>query len=310
MPEAEIINYIITFLCILSCPITSSRQYLSIYTWFKHLTQKLEITLMPDKEQVAEFLEFANSIADQARVIALNHYQRLQEIREKEDSTYVTEADIEIENTARSMVEKSYQDHGFSGEELGNHGMHNDWIWSIDPIDGTTAFVHGIPTFGILISLMYKKVPVVGIIDAPALGERWSGALHHQTTLQGEPCTTNQHQALENSIVFATSIDMFPEPELRVFNAVTKRAKRRRFGIDCYAYGLLASGKIDVVMEATMKAHDTMALVPVVISAGGVITDWNGDSITHDFKGRVLATANSKLHEDCLRIIEKNFFQV
>lgn len=258
----------------------------------------------PDKETISTLLSFAVSIADCARPIALRYYRKFLQPDEKEDGTYITTADKNIELMAKSMVEKTFPDHGFWGEEYGSSNLDRDWVWCIDPIDGTTAFVHGIPIFGILISLLYKKAPVIGIIDHPALGERWVGAKHHRTTWKERVCLCNPYQQLEFSIVFATSPDMFDANELRAFYAVSEKAKRRRYGVDCYAYGLLATGKADVVMEANMKPHDVMALVPVVESAGGVITDWQGNPLTLDCNGQVLASANPKLHDECLQIIE------
>ena len=258
----------------------------------------------PDEETISTLLSFAVSIADCARPIALRYYRKFMQPSEKMDGTYITLADQKIELTAKSMVEEKFPEHGFWGEEYGASNLDRDWVWCIDPIDGTTAFVHGIPTFGILISLLYKKVPVIGIIDHPALGDRWVGAKHHRTTWQEQVCSSNLNQQLEFSIVFATSPDMFDADELRAFYAVTEKAKRRRYGIDCYAYGLLAIGKADVVMEANMKPHDIMALVPVVESAKGIITDWQGNPLTLDCNGQVLASANPELHNECLQIIE------
>ena len=136
--------------------------------------------------------------------------------------------------------------------------------------------------------------------------ERWCGARGFTTTRKGQPCRTNPDRSLAETAVFATSIDMFSDEERELFNRVSLNARERRFGADCYAYGLLASGYIDVVMEADMKAYDLMALVPVVEGAGGIITDWDGKPIRLGSGQQVLAASNRKLHEECLKLIHSN----
>ncbi len=260
----------------------------------------------PSRQIISEYLDFANRIADKARQIAMVNYRSSVDVSLKRDKTVVTNADLEIERTARSMVAQWCPAHGFIGEELDDHGKDQSWVWALDPIDGTLAFVYGLPTFGILLSLTYERQPVIGIIDMPVLGERWSGAANVRTMWQDKSCYANSNSRLANSIVFATTIDMFNGSERAKFDAVCNQALHRRFGIDCYAYGLLASGYVDVVMEATMKTEDIMALIPVVAGADGVITDWEGKDLTLESKGQVLATANPFLHEQCLQTIAQN----
>lgn len=257
----------------------------------------------PDQDSMKEYLAFANRIADGARDIALTYFRQPKEEWTKSDNTFVTEVDLKIEMLAREMVENQFPDHAFFGEEFGHSGS-CDFKWCIDPIDGTEQFVLGLPLFGVLIALTYRSKPIVGVIEMPALGERWSAANGIPTTWQHQPCVAKRQQKLKDSVVFATSIDMFSEKEKIVFDCICAKAKKRRFGADCYVYGLLASGYVDVIMEADMKPYDIMALVPVVENANGVITDWSGNDITLGSGFEVLATSNSKLHEECLKLIE------
>ncbi len=260
---------------------------------------------MLSQNAIAEYLQFANDIADRARTIAMQGFRSDIEVAYKSDSTVVTQIDLDIENTARKMIAERFTEHGFVGEEKESVGTDRSLVWSMDPIDGTQAFIHGLPTFGILLSLAYMKHPVVGIIDMPALGERWQGASGFPTKWQNRPCGANKTSTLAESTVFATTVDMFEGPDKTTFDIVSKQARHRRFGVDCYAYGLLASGFADVVMEATMKTVDIMALIPIVSGANGVITDWQGNPLTLSSSGYVLATSNSILHQQCLSAIRE-----
>lgn len=255
------------------------------------------------QHDIAEYLDFANAMADKARQIALQYYRKGKHQWKKSDDTWVTEADCKIEEMARSMVSDKYPNHGFFGEEFGDSDCQTSLKWCLDPIDGTMPFVYGLPTFGVLISLTQNGQSIVGIIESPALKERWCGAKNENSTWQGQACRTNSKQSLSTAVVLATSPDMFTVAELEMFNRISKKAKERRFGADCYAYGLLASGWVDVVMESDMKPYDKMALVPVIEGAGGVISDWDGNRLTLDSGPTVLAASNRFLHEECLQLI-------
>ncbi len=258
------------------------------------------------RKEVNQHLDFANQIADRAREIARRYHRRKIKQWNKPNDTWVTEADLLIEKMAREMVTQHYPEHGFFGEEFKNSDAQNPYQWVLDPIDGTMSFVYGLPTFGVLIALTVNAEPIVGIIESPAMKQRWCGARHATTMWQGQPCRANAKKNLASTAVFATSIDMFSDEELDIFNRLCQGAKERRFGVDCYAYGLLASGFVDVVMEAGMKPYDLMALVPVVEGAGGVISDWTGAPLRLHSSQRVLATSSRKLHDECLELIHSD----
>ncbi len=260
--------------------------------------------LQVDQQPISEYLEFANLIADHARDIARQYHRKPKKQWRKPDDTWVTEADCKIEQMARELVGHHYPEHEFFGEEFGDSTAQGQLKWCLDPIDGTIPFVYGMPTYGVLIALTQSSVPIVGVIEVPAMLERWCGAKLLPSTWQGEICKTNRGQTLAKAAVFATSIDMFSDEEREVFNLVSHHAKERRFGADCYAYGLLASGWVDVIMESDMKPYDLMALVPVIEGAGGVISDWEGNPLTLNSSLQVLATSNSSLHDECLKLIQ------
>lgn len=262
-------------------------------------------TSLPDKSQLAEMMDFAQTLADGAREIALRYHRKQNQKWVKSDRTLVTEADLSIEKFIREKITTTYPNHGFYGEEFGD--SEDTFLkWCVDPIDGTEPFVFGLPTFGVLIALTCNLKPILGIIESPAMHQRWVGATGFKTIFQGEICNTNAKGSLAEATVFATSIDMFTDDEREVFNRVTSKARKRRFGADCYAYGLLASGHIEVVMESDMKPYDMMALIPVVAGAGGVVTDWDGHPINIKSGNKILATSNEKIHEECLEIIRQN----
>ena len=259
----------------------------------------------PDQKTILELLDFAATLADGAREIALNYHRLPKKQWTKSDDTFVTEVDLEIETFLHAQISNRYPHHGFFGEEFGDRSEERRYTWCIDPIDGTEPFVFGLPTFGVLIALTLDSHPIVGVIESPAMKERWRGATGFETTWQNKPCFTNGNARLEDAVVLATSIDMFSKDEKIIFDAVTSHAKRRRFGADCYAYGLLSCGSIDVVMESDMKPYDMMALVPVVKGANGMISDWEGNSLTLNSGRQVLASANPELHQECLDAIAR-----
>ena len=255
---------------------------------------------------LTEFSLFGQHLADHARDIALSFFRNLKSVQYKKDNSPVTMADREIETKIRELIMEKYPKHAVFGEECTPISSEEPWTWVIDPIDGTRSFISGKPTFGCLIALLYEQKPMLGIIEMPALKERWLGVYESNSTHNGISCYTNQSRALSEATVFATSIDMFETNEQTAFDHVSLNAQFRNFGADCYAYGLLASGYTDIVMESSMAIHDFLALVPVVEGAGGCISDWQGKPLNFGSGKQVLATANSSLHEECLHLINNN----
>ena len=255
-------------------------------------------TVCPD-----EFPDFAEELADAARAIALKYFRNLRSIEYKRDGSPVTAADQEAEAVIRQMIAERYPTHGVTGEEYGHMSSDGPWSWVIDPIDGTRSFITGRPTFGCLIALLYEYRPVLGIIDMPALNERWLGVTGKPSLYNGDHCQSSDRKRVAEATILATSIDMFTDSERQQFDRLSTAARFRSFGTDCYAYGLLASGHSDIVMESDMSTHDFLPLVPVVEGSGGCISDWHGEPLNL-FSGRqVLATANPALHQQCLTMI-------
>lgn len=211
----------------------------------------------------------------------------------------------------RKLIEERYPTHGIYGEEFGQVRTDAEYVWVLDPIDGTKSFITGKPLFGTLIACLHNGVPVIGIIDQCVLNERWVGVVGSGTTLNGKPVTTSGCSELKESMMYATTPHMFGEgEEADKFSAMCSAVLRPLYGADCYAYALVASGfGADIVVEADLGLYDYCALVPVVEGAGGVMTDWYGRKLTLDnherSRGRVVACANAGLHKEAVAILGK-----
>ncbi len=250
-----------------------------------------------------EIARFAEDIATRSRAIALRNFRHPLAIDSKADDSPVTKADREVEQALRQAIARRYPDHGILGEEYGTQHTDAEFVWSIDPIDGTRSFISGNPLWGTLLGLLHRGNPVFGLIDIPATSERWAGMANHCATLNGVRCSTRSTATLDSAILYATDPDIFKAEDARCFESLSQAVYLRRYGGDCYSYGLLASGCIDLVMEAGLQPYDYLAVAPVIKAAGGVITDWEGQPLTMHSRGQVLAAANAGLHRQALERI-------
>ena len=239
-------------------------------------------------------LALANAMADAARAIARGYFRQPIEVEQKADLSPVTIADRAIETEMRRLIRAAFPGHGIRGEEFAAEAGAGD-TWVLDPIDGTKSFVTGFPLFGSLIALERNERAVLGVIEAPALGERWVGVEGLATTFNGAAAHSSACSRLEQARVYCTSVEMFRGDELQRFERCARRAQLRRYGGDCYIYGLLASGHCDLVIETALKPHDFQALVPVVEGAGGRISDWEGQPLNARSGERVIAAATEAL---------------
>ncbi len=243
-----------------------------------------------------EFKALANRLANEAGKIIRKFYRQPFDIKAKTDETPVTIADRMVEQRLREILEKERPQDGILGEEFVPKESLNGLTWVLDPIDGTKPFIIGRPTFGTLIALCENKIPVLGMIDQPIMHERWVGIKGEVTTLNGEPCQTRRCPSLAKAICASTSPGMFFNHKDQDF--IKKWRDSANFivwGGDCYSYGLLASGSIDLIIEADMKPYDFAALVPIVEGAGGKMYDWNGKDLTLSSDGKVAALGHADL---------------
>ncbi len=249
------------------------------------------------------FLSLALGLADAAGEVIRPYFRQPLTIDEKADLTPVTAADRAAEEAMRSLIERQFPRHGIIGEEFGRLREDAEFVWTLDPIDGTKSFISGVPLFGTLIALTRGKRPILGIIDQPISRERWVGVAGHATTLNGAEVRCRSCPALAAATLFATTPDMFEPGDAAAFARVSNTVKLTRFGADCYAYGLLATGFIDLVLEASLKPYDFCAMVPIVEGAGGLATDWCGADLDLVSDGRVLVAGDRCAHQAALSLL-------
>jgi histidinol-phosphatase len=241
----------------------------------------------------------AGQLADAARAIALRYFRAPIAIERKTDGTPVTIADRAIETEMRRMIRATFPGHAMRGEEFAPEGS-GEFTWVLDPIDGTKSFITGFPLFGSLIALLQNGRPVLGVLEAPALGERWLGCAGRPTLFNDRPVRTSACRSLGQAVVYTTTAETFSAEERRCFESLGARTALRRFGGDCYLYGMLAGGYCDLVIEVQLKPHDFMAVIPIVEGAGGRMSDWRGAPLGIVTDGRVVAAATEELWRQSL----------
>ncbi len=250
------------------------------------------------------YIDFANALADEASSMIKAHASRPLGTAAKADKTFVTELDLQIETRLRERINAAYPDHGIVGEEFGTEGAESEWVWTLDPIDGTMALVAGIPVYSALISLSHGGFPVLGLMHFPAIDSRWVGAKGVGTTCNGVVCRTRPGSHLSDAIQTASSPDFFTTPfEKKALQAVTAQTAWRVYGAAALSYGRLAMGRTDVAIDAGLKICDYAPFVPIVECAGAKITDWEGKALSIKSGSRVLAAGDARRHEAALALI-------
>lgn len=257
----------------------------------------------PDIRRVAHLM------ADAAREVILPYFRALDlHADNKLGAGFdpVTEADRAAERAMRAVLAQERPADGILGEEYGAQPGTSGLTWVLDPIDGTRGFLSGTPTWGVLIACNDAHGPFYGIIDQPYIGERFEGA-PDGAVLNGphgrRPLVTRPPRDLRQAVVFTTYPEVGTPPEAAAFRAVSAQALLTRFGMDCYAYALVAAGQVDLVIEAGLNAYDIQAPIAVVQAAGGIVTDWQGGP-AHE-GGRAVAAANAEIHAQALALLSR-----
>ena len=256
----------------------------------------------------AQMTLFLHELADLAGAAALPYFRATLEIEDKSGGRRfdpVTAADRAVETALRSAILARYPDHAIQGEEFADRVASSRYRWVIDPIDGTKAFVCGLPTWSTLVGVCRDGVPILGMMSQPFIGERFIGSRSGAVWWRaGEErmllaCGT---RTLADASLFATAPDMFArDTEWPAFSRLSARVRLTRYGVDSYAYCMLAAGHVDLVVEAGLGFYDVAALLPIVEAAGGLMTDWQGAPVRQG--GRVIAAANAELHAVALAIL-------
>jgi histidinol phosphatase-like enzyme (inositol monophosphatase family) len=257
----------------------------------------------------ADLPAFLDTLADAAGAAILPYFRAGYATRNKAGAggfDPVTEADQAGESAMRALIAERFPGHGILGEEYGAQGLERDDVWVLDPIDGTRAFLAGLPTWGTLIGLNRRGVPRHGLMHQPFTGERFAGDGRTAGFRHGagpvRALRTRACAALGDAILCTTDPRLFADgPERAGYAQVEAAVRMARYGADCYAYCMLAAGQVDLVVEAGLKPYDIVALIPIVAGAGGVVTSWDGGSAAEG--GRVVAAGDPRLHEAALRLL-------
>ena len=245
-----------------------------------------------------DLLEVAHQLANAAAKVTLTHFRSHFVADNKSKTAFdpVTEADRQAELAMRQIITAAFPSHGVAGEEFEPVNENADYIWTLDPIDGTRAFVLGFPLWGTLIGVSFKGAPLLGVMDQPFTNERfWSDekAAWHRGPRGLARCQTRAAPSLADAFLTASSPDMFTLESAARFDNLASGVRMRRFGGDCYAYCMLALGHIDIVAEASLKPYDIAPLIPIVEKAGGLIRAWDGGEATQG--GNCVAIGNPAL---------------
>jgi myo-inositol-1(or 4)-monophosphatase len=254
-----------------------------------------------------DFAAFVDELAGVAGEIILPFFRTALSVQDKGGPGAfdpVTAADHAAETAMRSLIRRHFPSHGIVGEEFGTEHPDAEYVWFLDPIDGTKSFICGMPAWGTLIALTRHGHPVFGVMDQPFTRERFSGdgaAAHYRgptgkRDLRARPCAS-----LAEAILFTTSPRLMNAPDRLAFGRVEEAALLSRYGGDCYAYCMLAAGHVDLVIETELKPHDVLALVPIITGAGGVITTW--DNGPPQAGGRIVAAGDKRVHAAAMALL-------
>ena len=253
-------------------------------------------------------LEVAELMADAARAAILPYFRQPDlDTQNKLETGFdpVTVADRAAEKAMRDLLAEHRPDDGIWGEEFGRSPGTSGRTWVLDPIDGTRGFISGTPTWGVLIAMATDKGPELGIIDQPYIRERFIGAGSTARAIGPSGTTSLRSRAprpLDQAVLFTTFPEVGTPDEGAAFRAVAAQVRLTRYGMDCYAYALLAAGQVDLVIEAGLNAYDIQAPIAVIQAAGGVVTNWQGGP-AHE-GGQVIAAANAEIHAAALAILQ------
>ncbi len=216
----------------------------------------------------------------------------------------VTEADRAAEAVMRRLIKATFPQHGIVGEEFGSEREDADYVWVLDPIDGTKSFIAGFPLWGTLIGLLHRGTPVFGMMHQPFIGERFSGdggAAQYRGPSGARKLGVRRCAALQEATSFTTSPLLMNAADRAAFSRVEQAVRLTRYGGDCYSYCMLAAGHLDIVVETELKAYDIAALIPIITGAGGIITTWEGNPAQSG--GRIVAAGDPRVHEAAMKLL-------
>ena len=251
----------------------------------------------------SEFLSFAETLADLSRAMLRKASQAKPDIEIKADASFVTATDKAVEAALRDKITNTYPDHGILGEEFESTNLGAEFVWVLDPIDGTAPFIAGIPVYGTLIGLAWNGAPWLGVIDQPVTGDRWTGVAHEFAHHNGAPVRVRTCAALERAFVTCSNSDFMSDAERARFATIRKRAQYVQYGGSCFAYGVLASGRTDLAVDSGLDPFDVYACAAIIQGAGGQFTDWAGAPLSFDMAGHVIAAGDKARWSEAVSIL-------
>ena len=249
-----------------------------------------------------KFLETILAITDQAEDIPKQYFRQKLDIEHKGDDSPVTIADQACERFIRDGLAKHFPDHAILGEEFGEVTSDSSYQWIIDPIDGTRSFISGMPLYGMLIALLERGDPVLGVVRMPELGEVYTGT-SEGAFMNGAPIAVSGVTALADAFLYINEGNKLATLKPTLFRTLCLSGRERRLGYDCYPHALVASGQIDACVDYDLQPYDFLPLVPIIHAAGAVISDWDGAPLTLESDGRVVSAATPELHRELLDIL-------
>ena len=251
-----------------------------------------------------DFAAFVDELATVSGETILPFFRTALAVENKAKAGFdpVTAADRAAEEAMRALIRRNFPGHGILGEEYAGERTDAEYVWVLDPIDGTKSFIAGMPAWGTLIGLMRFGEPVFGLMNQPFTRERFSGdggAARYRGPLGNRDLSARRCATLADAVLFTTSPLLMSEQDRSAFARVEKEAKLSRYGGDCYAYCMLAAGLIDLVIETEIKPHDIVPLIPIITGAGGIVTTWeNGPAQSG---GRIIVAGDRRVHEAAMR---------
>ena len=256
--------------------------------------------------QPGEFRAFAEDLAALAGATVREQIAH-PPVELKSDGSPVTAVDLAVERVLRERIDAVYPGHGVLGEEYGSRDLEAEWVWVVDPIDGTRQFAAGLPNYGILIALCHHGRPVIGVICQPLLGDVYLGIAGQGAWLNGVPIRTRTTARLADSIVCISDPDCFRGATADGFEALRRGSRWNVYDGGCLGFGALAAGRLDLCLcGPNLDGFDICALVPVVEGAGGLITDWRGNPLTLALSGAIVAACSADLHAEALEILARS----
>lgn len=251
---------------------------------------------------------FFEAIAEAAAAETLPRFRMSVAVDNKEAAGFdpVTEADREAERAIRTLISDWFPDHGILGEEHGDVGLDREYVWVIDPIDGTRAFISGLPVWGTLVGLYHKGKAVMGMMDQPFTGERFiaePGNAVVQRNGKVDLIRSRLGVDLDQAILMTTSPFIFPDDLKPAYQRIEQSVRLARYGCDCYAYAMVAAGHIDLVVESDLKPYDVGGLIPLIEEAGGKMTTWDGGAPENG--GNIVAAGSPELHAQALEMLNR-----